>query len=500
MTDRKADANRLPGTLLGRLLRRVHWAVAIGVGPTVVAAAGLGYGAVVGVRGSRAAEGGVPVTSPTVCRGRLRKCSGNRVVFSWRRADGRYPVTGRPRSRPPAGRRNRWAGGTAVAMVLLLGMAAGGCTARHDRHPPARATQPSAGGMLTSHEATVVALLADNELLAVAADRAVALARLHLGPAPNLLGVSHAMALATDKTTLYVLVPRGADQPGAPDRLVVFDLATRQVRATYPLEAATSYRSLALGPHSHQVYLFGNHHEPGGQSALVAVLDPAAGQIRHRWMVRPANGRTWLIYRGIVTDDERHLVVSYHGPDTTGADVLTVAGNRLVPCASATPPWGGCLDSVHGDVIAVGDRLLATTGDAQRVEERTLGGKLLGRWDSGLAGNHLMELAADAAARRLYVIGSCGYAGGLSVIDLDAGLMRRLAAPVAGGGLAGAPPAICGERIETGPTGLLVVARTGRPVPVPESPGALLLIDAHDGRLLHTVPTPSEPVDLLVVP
>jgi hypothetical protein len=66
--------------------------------------------------------------------------------------------------------------------------------------------------------------------------------------------------------------------------------------------------------------------------------------------------------------------------------------------------------------------------------------------------------------------------------------------------LPGAPPAVCGERIEAGLQGLLVVAKTGRPVPVPQSPGALLLIDAQDGRLRHTVSTPSEPVDLLLAP
>jgi hypothetical protein len=306
------------------------------------------------------------------------------------------------------------------------------------------------------------------------------------------------MALSPDTRTLFVLVPRGQGQPAAPDRVAVLDPATLRLRASYPLDAATTYRSLALGARSGRLYLFGNRAGPHGQAALVATLDSASGRVLDRWVVRPAGGRNWLVYRGIATADERHLVVSYHGSDTTGADVLGLAGGRLAHCP-AGPPWAGCLPGVHGDVVAVGDRLLATTGDAQRVEELTLDGRVLRRWASGLAGNHLMELAVDAAGRA-YAIGSCGYAGGLSVIDLDTGPARPLAAPVAGGGLAGAPPTVCGERIEAGLRGLLVVAKRGRPVPTPQSPGALLLIDAQDGRLLHTIPTPSEPVDLMLVP
>jgi hypothetical protein len=407
------------------------------------------------------------------------------------------------------GARDRLAGGlvatsTAVTprtilLILLLGMAAG-CTLSHGRHPSATATQ-SPTSTPAPRTTTIVTLLADNHLLAVTTDPAQVVADLRLGPVPDPLGVSHAMALTADGSTLYLLVPRGADQPQTPDQLVTFDLPTRHVRARHLLDTVTSYRSLALGPRSGQLYLFGNRHQAAGQAAVVAVVDPASGTIRSRWTIRPASGRTWLVYRGVVSDDERRLVVSYHGPDTTGADVLTNTGGRLRRCAAAAPPGAGCLADVHGDIILASGRLLATTGDPRQVEAWTLDGRLRARWDSGLSGNHLTELAVNAATRRLYAIGSCGYTGGLSVIDLDRGRARRLAAPTPGGGGAGAPqPPICGERIETGPGDLLSVARTSRPVPNPQSPGALLLIDARDGRLLHTVSTPSEPVDLLVAP
>ena len=231
-----------------------------------------------------------------------------------------------------------------VLLMLLLGMAAG-CTLLRGRHAPVPATS-SPPSTPASRTTTIVTLLADNHLLVATADPARVVADLRLGPAPEPLGVSHAMALTADGSTLYLLVPRGADQPRAPDQLVTFDLATRQVRARHPLDAATSYRSLALGPRSGQLYLFGNRHQAAGQAAVVAMVDPAAGTVRSRWTIRPAGGRTWLVYRGVVSDDERHLVVSYHGPDTTGADVLTKKGDRLARCATATRPEAGCLASV----------------------------------------------------------------------------------------------------------------------------------------------------------
>jgi hypothetical protein len=289
-----------------------------------------------------------------------------------------------------------------VLLMLLLGMAAG-CTLLRGRHAPVPATS-SPPSTPASRTTTIVTLLADNHLLVATADPARVVADLRLGPAPEPLGVSHAMALTADGSTLYLLVPRGADQPRAPDQLVTFDLATRQVRARHPLDAATSYRSLALGPRSGQLYLFGNRHQAAGQAAVVAMVDPAAGTVRSRWTIRPAGGRTWLVYRGVVSDDERHLVVSYHGPDTTGADVLTKKGDRLARCATATRPEAGCLASVHGDIILAGGRLLATTGDPPQVEAWTLDGRLRARWDSGLSGNHLTELAADPGARRLHTV------------------------------------------------------------------------------------------------
>jgi DNA-binding beta-propeller fold protein YncE len=344
-------------------------------------------------------------------------------------------------------------------------------------------------------------MLADNELIAATIDRGVIATR-RLGLQPSPIAVSHAMAVSQDHRLLYVLVPRGANQPAGSDRVDVINTTTLQVRASYRLDRAVAYRSLALAPHTGRLFLFGTRSEPSGQRLQVSMLDPASGRQLGSWDAHPASGHTWLPHVAIVAIDERHLVVSYHGSDTTGADVLTLAGGRLVRCAGA-PASVGCLQSVHGDVVATAEgHLLATTGDAQRIEELTLDGQVIRRWDSELTGNHLMELGLDPERRWLYAIGSCGYTGGLSAIDLRSGAARLLAPP-------SGPrdpetlrslPGICGERIEAGLGGLVVVAKTARAVPQPQASGAVLVVDGQNGRLLRTIATPSEPVDLLLVP
>src|SRR5207248_2446692 len=136
-----------------------------------------------------------------------------------------------------------------------------------------------------------------------------------------------------DGERLFVLVP------GAPDQVVVVDVATIAVRATYPLAADGSlFRSLVVGPATGRLYLFGNRADPrvptptpgppnngqGAAGVVVSVLDPARGTLEATWTAREAEGRDWLVYQAAVSDDERDLFISYHGVDTTGIDRFTV--------------------------------------------------------------------------------------------------------------------------------------------------------------------------------
>ncbi len=203
------------------------------------------------------------------------------------------------------------ASGRIVAVLLLvIGLSAAGCTG--PRRPPATPTTTQAAPASSpGDQGTVVALLADNQLLAVAAKDGTILARHRLGPKPRVLGSSHAMALSWDRSIFYVLVSRGEGQPTMADRLELLDPATLRVRASYRLDPATTYRSLAVGPRSGRLYLFGNRADGTGMAAMVATLDPQVGRILGRWTIRRAKGRHWQVYRGAATSDERRLLVSY---------------------------------------------------------------------------------------------------------------------------------------------------------------------------------------------
>jgi hypothetical protein len=338
-------------------------------------------------------------------------------------------------------------------------------------------------------------LLADNQLLKVALPGGVVVARQRLGrPSPDATG-SHVMALDSDGRMVHIVV---SDGPARHSRVVAVDAATLRVRARHPLEAGSVYRSIAIGPRTGHLYLFGNQPSAAGSSVIVVRLEATTGKAVRRWSLRRTDKRDWRVYQGVVSADEQQVAISYHGPDTSGADVLNVETGRPIPCWRAPPPGSGCAATAHGRVDRYGERFLAATG-SPTIEQITDSGRVIKRWETGLAGNHLMEFAVQESAQRLYALGSCGYVGGLSVVDLAAGRTNRLAPPIrrTPGSEKLGPEAVCGERIEL-LDGLLAIARTARPVPDPEASGAVLLIDARDGRLLRAVSVPSEPVDLLL--
>lgn len=154
---------------------------------------------------------------------------------------------------------------------------------------------------------------------------------------------------------------------------------------------------------------------------------------------------------------------------------------------------------LHGAVEARGTRLLATAGDPPYILDLRANGRLVRRFDSQLEGNHLMEFALDQRQSRLFAIGSCGYSGGLSRLDLSSATITLFGYPAPREvDVDGNRQGICGERVSVG-SALVAVAKTQRPVPVADRRGQLLFVAAESGELAHSVPLPSEPVDVLSV-
>lgn len=310
--------------------------------------------------------------------------------------------------------------------------------------------------------------------------------------------VGHYLAITTDGTAVYALV---SGQPSRPDRLAILDVGTAQLRAVFDLPGAT-YRSLAVGPRTGSVYLFGDR----SGEVLVSVMEGQTGSVLHAWMARAADGRTWRVYQGAVSTDERRLFLSYHGPDTTGVDWFDVTDAGLLRCPAAARTDSGCLGG-HGALSLEQDGVLVATGDTVLLDV-DLAGQVRQGFDTGLENNHLMEFTVDAATQRVYAVGSCGYAGGFSAVNLQGGGTPDLSVTPRPWAWRATPTppevlqqaGVCGERVVLGPNGLLTVARTQRPVPQPNRPGALLLVDPATGAVVQTVPTPSEPLDVVVMP
>lgn len=138
-------------------------------------------------------------------------------------------------------------------------------------------------------------------------------------------------------------------------------------------------------------------------------------------------------------------------------------------------------------------------GDPHRIVEFTFGGQVVNTFHSGLEGNHVMEFAVDPSHSRIYPIGPCEYAGGLSRIDLSSGTTRLLVPPSQNP--VNEPPKVCGSRARMLPgRGTLVLAATSGVPHGEKAAAAALFVDAQSGRVEQRVPLPAPAADLLALP
>jgi hypothetical protein len=182
---------------------------------------------------------------------------------------------------------------------------------------------------------SVFAFLADGRLVAIdpshpAIDREVRLT------ATDDDAAVHLLALDPGRHRLALL---------SPSTVTIVDARTLVPRAARPLPDGLRYRTLAVEPATGDVLAFGDRAEDGGRSPWLTRVT-ADGAVAGSWRLRPSGGRTWAPYAAAAGDGL--AVVSYHGPDTTGADVVRLDDPGRPRC----PPSGGlgCLPEVHGAV------------------------------------------------------------------------------------------------------------------------------------------------------
>lgn len=350
-----------------------------------------------------------------------------------------------------------------AAILLLLGCGSSGSGAATPRHQPA-----------------FMALLANGTVVEV-----VGRTVLHasVGSPWRLTAVAHVLSQSPDGTRVVALVARGSQ-----NALITLDPASLDVLRRYSLPEGR-FRSVSVGSITGHVYVGGN--DTTGRPE-VAVVSLPTGRV-HAARLRTAGKGDWFVYRLIADERHRAIVVSFHGTNTTGATAYSDKRFAPLRCTARGHRTGvACIGPAHGDVVPIAAGVLATTGTPPKLVESRLDGHVIRTLTTGLVGDHLMEMElADGAA---YAIGSCGYTGGLSRIELRLGTHRILAAPRSGG----TSGTICGERIAAA-GGELAIAHNPFPVPRIRSSSELLLVNSANGAIRRRVSLGSDVLDVIAV-
>jgi hypothetical protein len=389
-----------------------------------------------------------------------------------------------------------------TALSLAFGMILLACSSPVDwvgRRP----TSPRPAPSMSSLQAYV--LLADNRLLLVAADGTIRQVAdlMHYSASDSFRSTGR--FLVRSGTTLYAL----SASPAGSGAVAVVDVPSAHlVRLLTFGQPGIFYRGLAAAAGGTRLYLFGNRvrgpdRGPGPHGgfpldAVVTVFDLSVGKPVVTYDARLYDGNSWYVWQGASSPDGQLLLLSYHGPDTTGIDSFRIQAGELERCATAGRANVGCIGSHGGFGVQADDVLALGAADAD-LAEFDFAGHELRRFNVDLPGNHLMDLTLDRSGHA-FIEGSCGYAGGLSRIDIETGSVHVLRP--AHSGSSGQPWAnddsICGERVAIISSSALALVHNAVPVPA-LIPGWLQFVSVNDGHQLAKVRLPLEALDVTSV-
>jgi DNA-binding beta-propeller fold protein YncE len=366
--------------------------------------------------------------------------------------------------------------------------------------------RPQTQALTTPAAGTVIALLGNGQLVAIDASTGTSQWSVTLAPSAfagsdTYLHSGHYLALSGDGRSVYALP---LEDPRGGSTLAVIDTSSGQMRVSYALRGTEAvYSSLAVGSVTGRVYVFGQR----SAATVVTILDPSAATVVGSWTARSMANWTaigpvpgfFFIYQGSVSPDETRLFYSYYGGrmDLSGIDRLDLGPGGLSRC-QPPHPGAACLPGWAG-FQPYADRLLVTSAVDVRngeIDDVELDGRVTHRIDLGLGPGFLEDFALDRRGSRLYAVGSCGYVGGLSSVDLVIG-QATVVVPASS---TQARSVICGQRSALLPTGHLVIAHVEKLLVNPNGPGRLVVVDPGNGHVLREIPTASEVLDLVVLP
>ena len=341
-----------------------------------------------------------------------------------------------------------------------------------------------------SDQITLVVLLENNEMVAFDLETGAERHRVTVTSDSTYAYPGRYLAWDEARQRIIVLTSDGTHS-------VAVDLTRFSVIATSPSVGAR-FRTVAIGPVSRSPYLIGD----SGAVLTIAKLAPDLGSVSSTWKHRLDPDYGWDVHAAGLNSREDRLLVSYHGPETTGIDRFQIARDSLIRCATRIHRSRGCLRA-HGGFVQLNDTIFAAMG--WRWIARFAGDSVVSYdtgYDTGLDDrNHVMEIAIDTSARRVVVVDACYRTGSAAVVDLRAtpGLLPPV---VIGARSPSTPPAqspaekfpslstgVCGERIDA-LNGRFVISRDQQ-VQVLETVSGRPISNIHAGRKI---------VDLVLVP
>jgi hypothetical protein len=345
--------------------------------------------------------------------------------------------------------------------------------------------------------AMAIALLETNVLVFYSRDGGV-LTKISLRrPAREGVGGSY---LAYDaRRTEIVALAHGETR----DSIVAVDLKRGRVTRRLSLPRGIQFRGLDISPNG-RVVLGGNAVSGkktldgvDAQRAVLALVDSRFRRARVMKLrsVEDPPGKfgypDWQVADVGIAADESFAVVTYHGVNTTGADIVTLGDQETVRCSGGNDT-SGCIAIVHGAVEMVPDGFIATLGTPPRLGSFDVRGEPRAIWDVGLPGAHITEFALYRNSA--ITLERCAKGGGMSEVRTSDGRVRVLhAAAVPPGAVLIPPKAVCGERIAVG-RDLIVVAKRG----LPRGPRGLMFLQ-RNGRVVNQIAPPAAPLDVLVL-
>jgi hypothetical protein len=398
-----------------------------------------------------------------------------------------------------------WLVGLAAATAAVLVVAGAIWLAKTPHlNPPVPAETSSPRGT----EAGLAAILANNRLVYVPPGATRPKWDISLAASPDLnsshgySGLGHRVASSPDYALIYALPAhdfRGGDNlvvVTAQDGTVV-----RRIKLPNP-DGSARYGALAVGP-SGNVWIVGSI---GKRIEIIRVnardwtVSSWIGRDMSHWVAKgPVTGDFYL-YEVQVASDEQRAFYSYTGGllDLAGLDWVDLIGQRAMTCTPPKPEHA-CIPGLAGFVVDGNDVYITTAYDnpSGAIDHYNLDGALVKHMQLGLLPGFLEDFAVTPDRSHIVATGSCGYSGGMAVIDLATQTSRVIvqAEP------AHQPPTDlpCGQSSAFVSSNLIALGHVGALLPT-DAAGQILFVDASSGKVSRSVPVVSEPIAIVALP